>query len=246
MRLEFLRLETTLKKICKDRPVYYMPNPGNWGDGLIYYATKIFFRDIGLDYIEVNPNQPELSPDHQGKCILIYGGGGAWCRYWMRGYERVKALEDFYHNSIILPSTYDGNFNLSSTTFFSRDNYESKKNIPGSLFCHDMAFYLDPIETTAGNGAGYFFREDKEKKPGRPVIEGNIDLSSLQRWQHDVDEYFETLSPYSEIHTDRLHVAIASCLMNKKVYLYEGAYFKNRAVFNSSIQQFYKGVYLCS
>lgn len=44
-----------------------------------------------------------------------------------------------------------------------------------------MAFYLGPVDVSLGNGVGYFFREDKEKKPGRPVVEGNIDLSGLQR-----------------------------------------------------------------
>jgi len=50
-----------------------------------------------------------------------------------------------------------------------------------------------------------------------------------------VQEFFDALAPYDSIHTDRLHVAIASCLLGKKLTVYPGSYFKNEAVFRSSM-----------
>ena len=51
----------------------------------------------------------------------------------------------------------------------------------------------------------------------------------------DPASLFVALEPYRVLRTDRLHVGILGALMGKRVHLHEGAYFKNRAVFESSL-----------
>ena len=46
------------------------------------------------------------------------------------------------------------------------------------------------------------------------------------------------------IHTDRLHVAILACLLHKRVHFYKGGYFKNEAVFRSSMRDYFDDVFM--
>ena len=107
-----------------------------------------------------------------------------------------------------------------------------------ALFCHDMAFYIGERVTTrdAGTGKGYFFRTDKESSKGLRLPESNNDLSTKGNHLRDVSAFFKAINEFQVIYTDRLHVSIAGCLLGKQVHLYPGAYFKNRAVYESSMR----------
>ena len=43
---------------------------------------------------------------------------------------------------------------------------------------------------------------------------------------------------------DRLHVAILACLLHKRVHFYNGGYFKNEAVFRSSMRDYFDDVFM--
>ena len=45
-KLEFDNLKQIIKEKCKSKKVIYFPNPGNWGDGILRYATLKLFEDI--------------------------------------------------------------------------------------------------------------------------------------------------------------------------------------------------------
>ena len=51
MHKEFLLLEEVIKEKCENGPVYYLANPGNFGDSLIRYGTIKFFKDIIVFFI---------------------------------------------------------------------------------------------------------------------------------------------------------------------------------------------------
>jgi exopolysaccharide biosynthesis predicted pyruvyltransferase EpsI len=72
---------------------------------------------------------------------------------------------------------------------------------------------------------------------------GNYDLSDAGFNDSSVFEFFDVLSQYAVIHTDRLHIAIASCLLGREVHLYPNSYFKNRAIFRSSLQGYFSRVH---
>jgi exopolysaccharide biosynthesis predicted pyruvyltransferase EpsI len=242
MRLEYLLLEEKIKEIAGNGPVYYLPNQGNWGDGLIRMGTLKFFNDIGLEYEELRNNKFDwILPCIKGG-TAIYGGGGAWCKYWDFGYYYTQKLSKRF-NVIVLPSTYDQLYSFPNTTFFSRDKFQSMESIPNSLFCHDMALYLDKMEVQKGSGTGYFYRTDKESSGKLHIPENNIDISTKGSHLSDLYPFFEELSKYEVIYTDRLHVSIAACLLGKEVHLYQGSYFKIKAIYESSIKDYFENVH---
>jgi exopolysaccharide biosynthesis predicted pyruvyltransferase EpsI len=241
---QFKIIEQVLKEDIKKGPVYYVPNPGNWGDGLIREGTKKFFRDINLEYREIFPSKRNWSdwilPSVQGGTV-IYGGGGGWCKNHGNAAKYVNFFRKRF-NVIVLPSSYQFTYAYPNTFFFRRDKFESKQNMPDSIYCHDMAFYLGEIRMQKGKGTGYFFRWDMESSGKIDIPKGNIDLSSHGNYMSEGITFLQHLSSYSEIHTDRLHVAIASSLLGLELHFYPGAYFKNYAVYRSSMKDHFENV----
>ena len=127
----FATLARAIQEECTDRPVYYVANPGNWGDALIRAGTLRFFRATGLRYTELPWRHSSrgakirwwLGGDTNDG-VLIVGGGGAWCDLWNH-YEDVKAMQRPFRSTIVLPSTYQGSYSLPATKFICRDTRES-------------------------------------------------------------------------------------------------------------------------
>lgn len=239
--VEYDELKQTILREIQGEKVYYLPNPGNWGDGLIRVGTLKFLKDIGVEFTELSGRKSAwLIPFIKGG-VVLYGGGGAWCKNWENSY--VDKLRKRF-KVIVLPSTYEFNYDYENVTFFSRDKFQSKQNMPSSIFTHDMAFYIgrDFFTGEQGNGKGFFFREDKESLSLMRLPEGNIDISHKGNHLTPVNEFFQELDQFREIYTDRLHVAIASCLLGKKVHLYPGNYFKIEAIFKSSLEPHFTNI----
>lgn len=253
MQKSFKNLEKILKKKCRRSRVYYIPNSGNWGDGLIRYGTLKFFKKINLDFTEVSSvkelNRLESEKNHtswfpffQKKPVVIYGGGGGWCKLWNHSTKIVNELKDQY-SVIVLPSTYESTYTIPNTIFFTRDKFESKQNMPQAIFCHDMAFFIgNEFSSKQGGGTGYFFRTDEESASKINIPSENRDISLEKRHLTDIAPFFDAINHFSVIHTDRLHVSIAAALLKKEVHLYPGSYFKNKAVYLSSLQGHFKNV----
>jgi hypothetical protein len=238
-----------LKDECRRGPIWYFANPGNWGDGLIRAGTLRFFNDIYLDYKELRDDKKGtwLIPRLRGGTV-IYGGGGGWCNNFGVGEQVVTRLLQARFKVIVLPSTYQRTFSFPSTQFFRRDQFESKECMPESIFCHDMAFYLGKHRPSPGGGygCGYFFRTDSESANRLQIPKGNVDISAMGNQYTDVEALFRQLNRFASIHTDRLHVSIAACLLGKEVHLYSGSYFKNRAVYLSSMKNYFDKISFCS
>ena len=245
MKDKFSILEETIKAECSRGPVYYLANRGNWGDGLIRYGTYKFFQDINLNYKELKSiKKTERLLTYLKGGTVIYGGGGAWCKLWNHSEIIVRKLKKRF-KVIVLPSTYELNYSIPNTLFFCRDMFESKQNMPNATFCHDMAFYIGKQNSPKGNGngKGYFFRTDKESANKIRIPSGNNDISLKGNHFSEITTFFEEINRFSVIYTDRLHVAIAACLLEKEVHLYAGSYFKNRAVYMSSMKDNFDNVY---
>jgi len=88
-------------------------------------------------------------------------------------------------------------------------------------------------------------RRDAERGP-QPIPYDNVDLPrfirhdtlncSLYHCSRASHELFRVLNRFDEIRTNRLHVAIASSLLGKRVLLGAGSYFKNEAVYEHSLR----------
>ncbi len=238
----FTALGRDLQQMLGGEKVYYLANPGNWGDALIRQGTLALFRDWKIQYEELRSLQ-ELDRRPPGVRAVIYGGGGAWCRLWNHAEVWVTLIKQRY-DVIVLPSTYEMRYAIPNTTFYCRDLAESQANVPAARFCHDMAFYLrrSVASATPGSGEGLFFRTDAESAGDRPLPPGNVDLSLRGDHQSDVQPMLQAVDQVATVHTDRLHVAIAGCLLKKRVHLYPGRYFKNRAVYLSSMRDYFENV----
>lgn len=242
MQIEYLLLEEKIKSIAGSGPVYYLANPGNWGDGLIRAGSIKFFKDIDLKYKELTLNKKEWILPFMTGGTVIYGGGGAWCDYWNEGEKYISKLQKRF-KIIVLPSSYEKHYSYpGNVTFFSRDKHESLQNMPNSEFCHDMAFYLGKMEAPKGSGVGYFFRTDVESSNKIEIPSSNRDISLEGHHYSEMYPFLKAISEYEVIQTDRLHVAIAGALLGREVHLYPGSYFKIRAIYESSIKDYFDNV----
>ncbi|MEO8031199.1 MAG: hypothetical protein ABJC74_14015 [Gemmatimonadota bacterium] len=244
MKAEFAHLEATLKAVGQRGPVLYLADYGNWGDGLIRAGTRRFLADIGIEYTETqHVSRGERWLPWRRKGTLLYGGSGAWCNFWSHGQQTIQKVGHLFEHVVVLPSTFEMKLDLPKIDLFCRDRFESQANAPAAVFCHDMAFCLGPQDYPAGTGTGWFLRTDKESANRLPIPASNVDLSLLGDHLSPAGPFFEAIAKYDVIHTDRLHVAIGACLVGRELHLYPGGYFKNRALFRSSMEGHFPNVH---
>ena len=79
---------------------------------------------------------------------------------------------------------------------------------------------------------GVFLRTGRE----RALAESTLSLGDPARICHRVDEYFELASKFKHVVTDRLHFCLAALLLGREATLLPNSYFKNRAFFETWLQ----------
>ena len=254
LRRPFDQLAETLLKAASGREIIFLQNAGNYGDCLIRYGTLRFFEDIGLRYREYDMAKRTHKAAALAEGILdrlahqhlfVYSGSGAWADVSNVGLKNVHRQIAANKNIFILPTTFQY-FGLPGTIpVFVRDQFESWKVVPHAKFCHDMAFYLAlvaperllPDRIAPDRTLGLAFRTDNEARDhGLAALPSNVDLSAFGTHISDPQVLLRMIDQFSEIVTDRLHIAIGAILLGKRVLLTEGCYFKIRAIYNSSIK----------
>ena len=250
----FDALKKTTEQFCNGREVIFVPNTGNWGDALINLGAVQFLDHIGVKFKIAQRRQIEAAASSFSSyvfkdSVLITPGAGNWCKNWPNAQKFVQAVSSAFYHVLVFPTTFElGTINNTkeNISYFRRDDLESLQTITNSQFCHDMSFFIEGrIYASAERIAiGNFFRLDNERHPVRRHPANNIDLSSVGNESTDVEIFFNIISAYETIRTDRLHVAIAGAMMGRKVELYPGNYWKSAAVFRSSLWQNYANVSL--
>jgi exopolysaccharide biosynthesis predicted pyruvyltransferase EpsI len=249
---DYSTLASIIKQKSVGRKLFYVPNSGNWGDGLINEGTiqfltyhKITFKLLDRrTFVSINNALEKVDMRLSGS-VLLAGGGGAWCNNYSASRQFVDMCGKLFDHVIVLPTTFElppVQLPTERITYFRRDEYQSSKNSPVSLFCHDMAFFLsyDIHIPAARFSLGNFFREDEERNAVSVLPSDNLDISDFGHANKNSLQFFRILSNYERIRTDRMHVAIASCLLGIDCELFPGNYFKSRALFHSSIQPHYQ------
>lgn len=251
MYKHFKQLSDIIHEVSEPNPIIYVPNVGNWGDALIRESTLKFFKDHSIKYLEIpffnrfwtNIINTPLIEKFIKNSVLVYGGGGAWYKTFNSGAQFISHIHQYFRNVIVLPSTLMIPLKTDNVIYYCRDRFESKLYYPNATFCHDMAFYLNDIFfKEEGKGDGYFFRKDEESSQQLFIPESNIDISSFGNEVTPISPFISKINEYETIHTDRLHVAIIACLLNKQLYFYNGSYYKNEATYHSSIENYFKKV----
>ena len=239
-----------LARFIRDRTdeVLLYPNRGNAGDALIAAGTYRFFERNKIPFRFIRDG--ERFP---ADTVLWYCGGGNFvgyyndCACWLEKYARANPC-------VVLPHTINDTESLKklpeNTTLIcrERESYRiCKEHASCGIFLYpDMAFCLDPedlgIVPEQGRGDLPAFRNDPEKTFTPP--KGSIDLSRLYIYDHYNKEsvyrcarlFLNAINDFETIHTNRLHVAVGGWLLKKKVRLYPNSYYKNRAVFEYSLE----------
>ncbi len=242
MILEYIALEDAIADACRSGPVYFFQPTGNWGDALIRYGSRRFFEDIGLEYTELYRDTRHWYWPLLRGGTLIWGGGGAWCEAWQSSANRVTTFSKRFR-VLVLPSTYQGTYDYPNVTFWARDRFESLEHMPHARFCHDMAFYLRHIESLEPTEeTGFFFRQDHESAGRFTLPPQNVDLSLGGTQLSGIAEFARRASAVRRIYTDRLHVAIMGALLGREVHLFPNVYFKNRAIYWSSLSVLHENI----
>lgn len=255
---EYDVLAAEIKKRSAGKRVLYVQNHGNWGDALIHKGTLQFLQHYGIEYTLLTwPSMLSLIGEykklgiHNSDNLVLSGGGGGWRYHNSGSLSRARAIASVFENVLVLPHTYaTGPLSeaLGEVKYFARDKTLSVSNIPSCSFCHDMAFFLQIPNIIAGQslGDGVFLRSDKEINPVIKNMKekyGNtIDLSMWGNHDTQVSPFFQIISNFSRVITDRMHVAIAGALLQKEVVLIEGDYGKASAVYDATMLKHYPNV----
>lgn len=245
MKKIFKKLADLIKEKSNWKTIYYLANPWNFWDWLIREWTLKFFKDYNIKYKEISPKLFRLKYLFISKnSLFIYWWGWAWCKNWNHALFFVKMISKKCE-TIVLPSTYENNYEyIKNVIFFRRDKYNSKINMPNSIFCNDMAFYLWKIEskTKKQKNKWYFFRKDEESAKKIKIPKTNLDISLLWNESTDINIFTDEIDKYKIIYTDRLHVWIAWAMLWKEVHLYGSNYFKIYDIYKSSLKNNFKNV----
>lgn len=231
----------------KGQKVYFILNIGNAGDALINQSTLDYFNHINLEYEIIHRHEAHRLKGQ----VIIYGGGGSLVSYYS---HCSRVLEQILQDNqvILLPCTVEGHEELlksasSDLTIYCREevsyNYIKEVNRNIDVFLsEDMAFLYNSNVTTEANSKEVLevYRGDIEGFDKGVKNDISISLNHSTWWSNSnceevVTSFFNYINEYKEIHTNRLHVAIAAALLKKKVTLIEGSYYKNRAVFEFSL-----------
>lgn len=242
---EFKLLAQTITEANQYGLVYFIPSPGNWGDALINTGTIQFLDSIGCSYetrsrAELLQEISQLGDQSSLELLVIVGGGGGWCETWFSTRDFVSSIAPRVSRVLVMPTTYALKKNPgpdANVVYFSRDSNLAAKHLPEAVFCHDMAFFLatDVEQESHTLPRLVALRADREQSPSAKKFEFSVDVSLLGDAFSPVAPLLQIVSRFEHIVSDRLHVAIAGCLLNKSVTLLPGNYNKSQEVFQASI-----------
>jgi exopolysaccharide biosynthesis predicted pyruvyltransferase EpsI/GR25 family glycosyltransferase involved in LPS biosynthesis len=250
-KFEIFDIKNFLEKY-KNKKIIYIPNPGNAGDSLIAYGTIQTFDKLGLNYDIGNIDEKYNNE------ILFFAGGGNLVGLYSDCKKFILNNKDS-NEIVILPHTIKDEDKLlkslgDNIKIICREkksfDYVSSliKNKENVFLSKDMAFYIDGLDeykNIKGKGVCNAYRKDVEKT-NIYIPKDNIDLSSeLEKPNNTQDKnvikevslsIFKYISEYDIINTNRLHIAIASSLLDKNVNFYKNSYYKNEEIYKYSIK----------
>lgn len=251
--MEVLDIRVYLRENFSNKHVIYIPNNGNAGDSIIAHATLKVFKDAGIKWVQGR------NVEYKNQ-ILFYGGGGNFVPPYGDCKAFVNKNVGKGNTLVILPHTIRSQDESlkrmdKNVIVFCREktsyNYCAKlmKFASTNLFLSkDLALYLNPspipnINTRILDA----YRVDAEKT-NIPLPPNNVDISKKfedTRFLKDVkyatqttNKVMEFIRPYGIVNTNRLHIAIISCIMGKHVNFHPNSYYKNKAVYDYSLKDF--------
>jgi len=235
-------LEKYLSKY-KNTSVDFFRFPGNYGDSLIWHGTKRLLSALNISERYVDISSPKYND------VLFIDGGGNFVDYYFDVRDFLIKKPALYSEIVILPHTIFGEKQIevlnnisSNLTVFCREKVSAKFLEDGLThgevyLWHDCAFYNEFPQISKGEGIFNTFRADQESIV-QTLPRSNVDISYDGYATKPLDELINTLGRCAQVNTDRLHIAICATLLGKQVKLFPNSYYKNKAVFDYSLQKF--------
>ena len=243
-------------KLYENDEIIFVPNPGNSGDFLITYVTISLLKKFFINF-----TLGDCKKKYRNKTLFFGGGGNVSYYKDFRNFFILNRLQNkiiilphtFYHNEDIISQFNENNIILCrEITSYNHVKSINKNNHKNIYLCHDVAFYIDKkiLESFITDNISlektlYCFRTDRESKQNEiPSTNQDLSLTTYECndkniffiYENVVKKFIKEISKYENIYTDRLHVAIISCLLNKQVHFYANSYFKNESVYFYSMK----------
>ncbi|WP_366938189.1 polysaccharide pyruvyl transferase family protein [uncultured Brevundimonas sp.] len=242
-------------------------NDGNAGDGFIALGTRHWMALTGLASLPIlRADDPKVWSYES----VIFGGGGNLVPAYSTGMNFIRNAYNRGLKIIVLPHTVHGRESewvrmADHVTLFCRE-LVSYSNLLDHGFPHekigldhDMALRISPdlfcLETDSkqtSDKAAYCFRVDAEAHPARhSLLPENRDISfswngplwhNSELCLHSTAALSGYLREFRSVHTDRLHIGILGALLGLDTHLYDGSYYKIKAVYDFSLAGRFKNL----
>lgn len=220
---------------------------GNVGDQLIWEScyqllkyNNINYSQLSLVHINNDLVNQINNLDISMYDAVFWVGGGNMGKLYKSNYNFRKIISNkcITNNKkfIILPQSWTSTDDAEADTYYAREFYSIREYESRAIFAHDLALSYEIDSSIVSllysekdkKEIGYFFRIDVERTDNS----NNIDPAKICKTYKD---YLILASKYKEIHTNRLHFAICGLIVGNSVKFYRNSYFKNRAIYESSL-----------
>lgn len=198
---------------------------GNPGDRLIDAATRQLLEEFGIKYITINPFCDDITSSSID-IILLFGGGSI-------GGPRQCILArhatlEYNLPCVILPQSWHKSEELSMYHKVYIREKASLSFYPNGIFAPDLALGYDfPKMPSPRLNKGIFLRKSGHAKFNHLKA---VDPATFCYLPQD---YFNFLSDYKHVITDRLHLAISALGLGRKTTLLPVTYHKNRSMWET-------------
>lgn len=247
----FTALIEHLKGIQK--PIVFIPNPGNAGDILILHGALELFKSLSITF-----TFGEYDKFFEDKHVIYSGGGnliGLYtnCKIFLENNHKkndITLLPATIRNEDSLISSLKDNVHIFCRELISYAYVQNMRDSKNTYLAPDMALYIhdvDKFKNKKRKGIGIVFRTDYEKRTEETLPTENYDLSSeLMKGVAALnpdgikqigESMLEYVSNFEKIKTDRLHVGIACHLTETPCDLYPNSYYKNKAIYEFSLKK---------
>jgi exopolysaccharide biosynthesis predicted pyruvyltransferase EpsI len=214
------------ERLC-GKKVWFSAGPGNAGDSLIHAGMRCLFRKIGTEVVE-----DSIDPD-----FLVWGGGGnigtAWPASFKKRQQAFAKAVDRKIPIVVLPQSATNSEEKfpPQVHVFAREKF-TRALYPESILAPDLSLAFDDdvndySEHVPRFPVGVFLRLDAESNR---QINANLSIGDPAKLCRTYLDYFQIISDYAAIATDRLHFAIAAIILKRKSILLPNSYYKNAGV----------------
>lgn len=234
--------------------VTFVPNPGNIGDAMINLACWRYLQ-AKFDHVAIC-----AASDHPSTECVFIGGGGNLVEPLYHNTSTLLSRLRSDQRAYLLPVTICGYSDLlraraGQLRILCRDEISFRHALAhleqeNVRLGHDAAFLLGAwLQTTFADKIGHrpdreahLYRTDREgllSESGGLDIMGQhysdwVDMALAERVIRLAASY---ILGFGRIHTDRLHGAILSAILDRETVFHSNCYFKNAAVFERSLSR---------